>query len=51
MYIVQFKNKFKIIVDISFDYDTMVTSTTQTEIQNEQTIIKHINRNTFWSQI
>lgn len=34
MYLVQFKNKCKIIVDISFDYDTMNTSTQESNMDN-----------------
>ena len=34
MYFVQFKNKCKIIVDISFDYDTMNTSTQESNMDN-----------------
>lgn len=34
MYLVRFKNKCKIIVDISFDYDTMNTSTQESNMDN-----------------
>lgn len=39
MYLVQFKNKCKIIVDISFDYDTMNTSTQESNMDNLTIIV------------
>jgi hypothetical protein len=39
MYLARFKNKFKIIVDTGFDYDTMNTSTQESNMDNLTIIV------------